>query len=219
MALIKTVIVPTILAADQNQFAAFINAYQGFAKRIQIDIVDGQLAPTLTLPETQAVAPAGMQVDYHMMVARPSEHLQNILNLKPSLCIFHAECGEDLLPIFTQLKGAGIKAGVALMKQTFPATFRGAIEAADHVLIFAGELGRQGGQADLLQTEKIDLIKSINPNAEIGWDGGANMKNVRALAHAGIDVINVGSAIAAAQNPAQMYQDLQIDLDKKGVVL
>lgn len=219
MALINTVIVPTILAADKNQFGAFVAAYQGFAKRVQVDIADGQLAPTLTLPENEAVCPAEWQVDYHMMVARPSEHLQNILALKPHLCVFHAECGEDLLPIFTQLKGAGIKAGVALMKQTFPATFRGAIEAADHVLIFAGELGRQGSEADMLQTEKIDLIKAINPNAEIGWDGGANMKNVRALAHAGIDVINVGAAIAGAPNPAEMYQNLQADLDKKGVVL
>ena len=219
MALINTVVVPTILAADKNQFAAFVAAYQGFAKRVQIDIIDGQLAPTMTLPETEAVAPAGWQVDYHMMVARPSEHMQNILALKPNLCIFHAECGEDLLPLFAQLKNAGIKAGVALMKQTFPAAFRGAIEAADHVLIFAGELGRQGSPADLLQTEKVGLIKSINPNAEIGWDGGANMKNVRALAHCGIDVINVGAAIAGAPNPAQMYQDLQTDLDKKGVVL
>lgn len=219
MALINTVVVPTILAADKNQFAAFVAAYQGFAKRVQIDIIDGQLAPTMTLPETEAVAPAGWQVDYHMMVARPSEHMQNILALKPNLCIFHAECGEDLLPLFAQLKNAGIKAGVALMKQTFPATFRGTIEAADHVLIFAGELGRQGSPADLLQTEKVGLIKSINPNAEIGWDGGANMKNVRALAHCGIDVINVGAAIAGAPNPAQMYQDLQADLDKKGVVL
>ena len=219
MALINTVIVPTILAANKDQFNAFVAAYQGFAKRVQIDITDGQLAPTLTLPESEAVLPEGIQADFHMMVARPSEHLQNIIALKPSLCIFHAECAEDLLPIFTQLKGAGIKAGVALMKQTFPAVYRGAIEAADHVLIFAGELGRQGGQADMLQTEKVDLIKAINPNAEIGWDGGANLKNVRALAHAGIDVINVGSAIAGAPNPGEMYQNLQADLDKKGVVL
>ena len=219
MALINTVIVPAILAANKDQFNTFVAAYQGFAKRVQIDITDGQLAPTVTLPETEAVAPEGWTVDFHMMVARPSEHLQNILNLKPSLCIFHAECAEDLLPIFTQLKGAGIKAGVALMKQTFPATYRGAIEAADHVLIFAGELGRQGGEADMLQTEKVDLIKAINPNAEIGWDGGASLKNVRALAHSGIDVINVGSAIAGAPNPQEMYQELQADLDKKGVVL
>ncbi|MBQ8991956.1 hypothetical protein IJ103_02360 [Candidatus Saccharibacteria bacterium] len=219
MALINTVIVPTILAADQTQFGAFVAAYQGFAKRIQIDITDGQLAPTLTLPENQAILPEGIQADYHMMVARPSEHLQTILQLKPHLCIFHAECGEDLLPLFTQLKSAGIKAGVALMKQSFPAVYRGAIEGADHVLIFAGELGRQGSEADLLQTEKVDLIRAINPNAEIGWDGGANLKNVRAIAHAGVDVINVGSAIAAAPNPQQMYEELQADLDKKGVVL
>ena len=219
MALITSVITPTILAGNKDQFAAFIKAYQGFAKRVQVDITDGQFAPTLTLPENEAVCPEGWQVDYHMMVIKPSEHLANIIALKPNLCIFHAETGEDLLPLFVKLKEAGIKAGVALMKQTYPEKVRGFIEAADHVLIFAGELGRQGAEADLLQMEKIPLIKSINASAEIGWDGGANMKNVRALAHAGVDVINVGSALAGSQNPPQTYADLQADLDKRGVVL
>lgn len=220
MALITTVIVPTILSANKDQFAAFVSAYQGFAKRVQIDITDGQLAPTLTMPETDiAGVPSTWQVDLHMMVARPSEHMEEILQLKPSLAIFHVEAGEDLLPLFARLRSAGIKAGVALMKQTYPNSVKAAIEAADHVLIFAGELGKQGSQADLLQMEKIPLIRAIKPDVEIGWDGGANLKNARALAHAGIDVINVGSAIAAAPNPAQMFQDLQADLDKKGVVL
>ena len=59
----------------------------------------------------------------------------------------------------------------------------------------------------------------MKPEVEIGWDGGANMSNIRALAHADLDVINVGSAIAKAENPAEAFQELVAEIDKNGVVL
>ena len=70
-----------------------------------------------------------------------------------------------------------------------------------------------------MQMEKIQLIRNIKPEIEIGWDGGANITNIRALAHADLDVINVGSAISQAENPADMYQQLVSEIDKSGVVL
>ena len=87
------------------------------------------------------------------------------------------------------------------------------------MLIFAGQLGVQGSQADLMQMEKIALVRNIKPDVEIAWDGGANMSNVRALAHAELDVINVGSAITRAENPAAAFQELVAEIDKNGVVL
>ena len=93
------------------------------------------------------------------------------------------------------------------------------IDVADHVLVFAGEIGKQGGEADMMQTEKVPLIKAIKPEVEIGWDGGANLRNVRAIMHSGVDVINVGSAIAIASDPGAMYEALVADLDKRGVVV
>ena len=212
-------IVPTILTNDGEQYKKLIATFQPFAKRVQIDISDGTFAPNATLPLNQIYWPKEWQVDFHMMVVRPSEHLPLILQLKPSLCIFHSESGENLLPLFEQLKAAGIKTGVAVMRSTFPGNIKQYIEAADHVLVFAGEIGKQGSQADMLQTEKIPLIKAINPNAEIGWDGGANLRTVRAIYHAGADVINVGSAITGATDPGVMYENLIADLDKRGVVI
>ena len=212
-------IVPTILTNDAEQYKKLITAFQPFARRVQIDVSDGTFAPSTTLPLNQLYWPKEWQTDFHMMVVRPSEHLPLILQLKPSLVIFHAEAGEDLLPLFQQLKAAGIKAGVALMRSTFPGSIKQYIESADHVLVFAGEIGKQGGQADMLQAEKIPLIKAINPNAEIGWDGGANLRNVRAIHRAGADVINVGSALTNASDPSAMYEALVADLDKRGVVL
>lgn len=212
-------IVPTILTNDQEQYKKLVTAFQPFARRVQIDISDGTFAPNTTLPLNQLFWPKEWQVDFHMMVVRPSEYLPLIIQLKPSLVIFHAEAGEDLLPLFEQLKSAGIKAGVALMRSTLPGSVKKYIEAADHVLVFAGEIGRQGSQADMLQAEKIPLIKAINPNAEIGWDGGANLRNVRAIHRAGADAINVGSAITNATDPGAMYEALIADLDKRGVVI
>ena len=70
-----------------------------------------------------------------------------------------------------------------------------------------------------MQMEKIRLIRDMKPEVEIGWDGGANMTNIRALAHADLDVINVGSAISQAENPAGAFQALMAESDKNGVAL
>ena len=142
-----------------------------------------------------------------------------ILKLRPSLCILHAEASENLLPVFETLKAAGIRTGVALLPSTYPGNVKPYIEAVDHVLVFAGQLGVQGSPADLMQMEKIALIRNMKPELEIGWDGGANITNVRALAHADLDVINVGSAISQAADPAEVFQSLVAEIDKNGVVL
>ena len=70
-----------------------------------------------------------------------------------------------------------------------------------------------------MQMEKIPLVRTMKPEVEIGWDGGANITNVRALAHADLDVINVGSAISQAADPAAAFQALVAEIDKNGVVL
>lgn len=219
MAAMQVEIVPTILATSPEQYQQFIAAYQGFAKRVQLDISDGQFTPTVTIPAADLTWPEGWQMDIHMMVAKPSEHLANLIAMKPHMVIFHAETGEDLLPLFDQLHAADIKCGVALAKTTYPPKVKPFIEAADHVLIFAGELGKQGSSADLLQTEKVPLITGIKSDVEIGWDGGANMSNVRAIAHAGVNVIDVGAALATSENPASAYDELVKETDRKGIAL
>ena len=212
-------IVPTILTDDPQVFTAQLQSFSQFAKRIQIDLMDGTFTSNKSLSEaTIASLPQGVAFDLHLMSARPSDHLSHILRLKPSLCILHAEASENLQTFFNEFKKAGIKTGLALLPGTFPGLVENYIETVDHVLIFAGSLGKQGGQADLLQMEKIKLIREINPAVEIGWDGGANLSNIRTLAHSGLNLINVGSAITNAQNPADAYQQLIEESKKRGVL-
>lgn len=212
------IIAPTLLTSDPNEFIRLIGLYPTFAKRMQIDVIDGSFVSTTTVSESAITAlPSNILVDFHMMVARPSEHLPHILRLKPHLCIFHAEATEDLLPIFAELKQAGIKTGVALLERTYPGDVEQYLKAADHVLIFAGNLGHMGGTADLLQVEKVKIIRNINPEIEIGWDGGVNLENIRTLAHSNINVLNVGSAIVKSPDPKTAYEDLRVESTQRGV--
>lgn len=211
-------IVPAITVETLDQFKVETEKIVGFAKRVHIDISDGEFAPTFLLTEDQLYWPDSWQIDVHAMVTKPSAHLDKIISLKPSLVIFHAEAKEDLLPVFTRLKGAGIKAGVALLKPTVPLTVEPLIKAADHVMVFSGDLGKHGGTASMMQLEKVRLVKKINPAVEIGWDGGVNVENAYTLTQGGVNVLNVGGAIAESTDAADTYEKLVREINKHGVI-
>lgn len=211
-------IVPTIMAETVDQLRESTEKLQTFARRVHIDISDGEFAPTFLLNEGQLFWPEGWEVDIHAMVARPSEHLGQLMKLKPSMVILHAEAQEDIVPHLATLKQAGIKAGIALLKTTVPATVQAAIQAADHVMIFSGELGKFGGTASMMQLEKVRLIKKIKPDVEIGWDGGVKIENAYTLTQGGVEVLNVGGEIANAPNPAETYNQLVKEINKHGVI-
>lgn len=213
-----SVIVPTVMAETLDALQASITMLQPFARRVHMDISDGEFAPTFLLNESQLFWPQGWEIDIHAMVTHPSQHVPQLIALKPNLVILHAEAQEDILPQLQALKQAGIKAGVALLKKTVPATVEPLIKEADHVMIFSGDLGKFGGTASLMQIEKVRLVKKIKPNVEIGWDGGVKAENAYTLSQGGVDVLNVGGAISQAANPAEEYNRLVREINKHGVI-
>jgi ribulose-phosphate 3-epimerase len=213
-----SVIAPCITAETADQYKAIADLLHPFAQRVHIDVSDGEFAPNFLLPSGQLWWPKEWTVDIHAMVARPFEHVAALITLKPNLIIFHAEVKEDILPVIAQIKQAGIKAGLALLKSTVPSSVSAQIQAVDHVMIFSGELGKYGGTASMMQLEKVRLIKAINPNVEIGWDGGVSLENAYTLTQGGVDVLNTGGTIATSDNPAGMYEALAKEINKHGVI-
>lgn len=210
-----SIVAPTILTENPTKFKEVVQKYHPFTKRAHIDVSDGTLTPNLTISETAVWWPKGWTVDIHMMTARPSLHVDNLIKLHPNLVIFHAEASEDLLPIFDTLKQNGMKVGVAIVKSIYPPSIKAVLESADYALIFSGNMGQYGGEADLLLLEKVPLIREIHRNIEIGWDGGANLENVRTLVHGGVTVINAGSAISNAEDPQKAYDAMMAETLKE----
>ncbi len=212
------VITPTVLAATPEDYKSSLERIHTFAQRVHIDISDGVFAPTPTIAVNQIWWPQEWQIDIHAMVADPAQYVDALIALHPNLIMFHAETKTDLVPVLQKIKSVGIKAGVVLLRPTVPADVSALIEAADHVMIFSGELGKYGGTASMMQLEKVRLVKNINAAVEIGWDGGASIENAFSLAQGGVDVLNVGGAIQKAADPKSVYDALVQEVNKQGVM-
>lgn len=211
-------IVPCVTVTTAEDYKASLERIHLFASHIHVDISDGSFAPTVLLGPDQIWWPQEWRVDIHVMAAKPSQYLQRLIAMRPHMITLHAEAQEDILPQLQQIKQVGVRAGVALMKSTVPSDVAGLLEAADHAMIFSGDLGKYGGTASMMQLEKVRLIKNINAGCEIGWDGGINSENAYGLAQGGVEVFNVGGAIQTAADPHTAYDALVAEVNKQGVV-
>lgn len=211
-------IVPCVTVGNPDEYKFAMQKVHTFAKRVHIDLSDGNFAPLKSVSVDQIWWPSDWQVDVHAMVADPTAYVDALLAIRPHLIIFHAEVKTDLLPVMQKIKASGVKAGLAIMRSTVPAEVAPLIEAADHVMIFSGELGKYGGTASLMQLEKVRLIKNINAGAEIGWDGGVSIDNAFSLAQGSVDVMYVGHAIQQVDDAEAAYNALVREVSRQGAV-
>ena len=203
------IVCPTVTANDPHVYRTQIERVQSFAKRIHIDLADGEFAPKL-LDIAQIWWPPNKIIDVHLMYKRPLFYLDALVALKPNLVIVQAEADGDFKQISTILHAANIKVGVALLASSQVDSIMPEIDNIDHVLIFSGNLGHFGGSANLDLLNKASRIKSLNKQIEISWDGGINADNAKLLVKGGIDVLDVGGFIQRSNDPVDAYAKLNL---------
>ncbi|MFZ1484347.1 MAG: hypothetical protein WAS36_05040 [Candidatus Saccharimonadales bacterium] len=200
-------ICPTVTTDDMDEYQRQIEQSARFAVRIHIDLGDGVFTRKLTSVE-DVWWPAGMRADLHIMFKEPFQHIPAIIALNPQLVIIHAEADGDFMAFAQEVRRHGIEVGVALLQDTPVSAIMPAMHMIDHVLIFSGDLGHFGGEADLSLLDKIAELRRLKPQLEIGWDGGANDTNIVDLVKGGVDVVNCGGYLHG-ENPAEAYAQLK----------
>lgn len=203
-----SIVCPTVTCQtdDLHEYRRQMEKVEYLADRLQVDLMDGDFTPTKS-PEIDKIwFPESKTIDLHLMYRHPSDVLNEVLELKPSLLIVHAEASFDMPTLATALHAEDIKVGLALLQDTDPSLYLEELEYADHVLIFSGDLGRFGGAANLGLLKKVAKLKKFKPSLEIGWDGGVNDQNIKAVAEGGIDVINAGGFIQNAEDAKTAYE-------------
>lgn len=204
------IICPTITASTPHEYRAQLERVQPLSKRLHIDLADGTFASPRSVGLHQVHWPGGHEIDLHVMYQHPLRYLKTIRKLKPQLVILHAEAEGDFAPMARKLHACGIAVGLALLPNTTVTAIKPALGELDHLLIFSGNLGHQGGsKADMSLLEKVRQVRALKPELEIGWDGGVNADNVRTLFDAGVDVLDVGGFIQHADDPAMAYATLK----------
>lgn len=206
---------PTITTDDPEVFARQVELTLTYAHRIHIDIADGTFTPNRLIDIEDVWWPGGVRADLHVMYQNPFEHMEALISLRPQLIIVHAESDGDFMEFATVCHHHGIEVGIALLPETPVEAIMPALDIIDHVLIFSGHLGHFGGHADMSLLGKAQQLRQLKPQLEIGWDGGVNDKNVRALSLGGVDVINAGGYLHGAMAPKTAYLKLLSEVSEK----
>lgn len=204
----RVTICPTVTARSVEEYREQMERIAPFVHRVHVDVADGIFTPVKLASLKNVWWPHGVRADLHVMFQRPFEHIKTYVQLAPKLVIVHAEAEGEFLPFASELHGHGMKVGVALKPHTQVDVIKDALHWIDHVLVFSGNLGHFGGQANTHLLTKVLLLRKLKPTLEIGWDGGINNRNANLLAAGGVNVLNVGGYIHHAADPRGAYNQL-----------
>lgn len=204
----SSIICPAVLASDEADYAVQMRKIAPFAKRIQIDLMDGRFASPKSVEIAKVWWPTGIQADIHLMYQDPMDYLPQLIHMQPHMVIIHAEATLHHMHFAAELHKEGILAGLAILPETTIAKVEQILNSFDHLLIFSGHLGHFGGQADLELLRKVHEAKQHHPDLEVGWDGGINVQNAKQLAKGGVHVLNAGGAIQKAPDAIAAYKTL-----------
>lgn len=202
-------VAPTINATTPEDYARRIDNIKPFATRMHIDVGDGVFTEVKTVGLSQVYDIDGVPFDLHLMMTHPESQIENIISLQPRLVIVHFEAPFDREAFFKTLREMDIQVGLAINVETTIEQVRDILPTINHLMVFTGRLGHNGGEfrADCL--EKIAQARAINPDLEIGVDGGLNQETSRLAVEAGANVLDVGSFIHDADDPEIAYIAVQ----------
>ena len=186
-----------------------------FTKEIQLDLVDGQFAPTASWPYEPTGEPMDLKheldrftLEIDLMVSEPIKAATAWLEAGADMLIFHIES----LPLETFknfAESCHCTTGVAAHGETTVEQVAEYAQYADYIqLMGIKEIGAQGLPFDETVLEKVEELRRQFPDKVIAVDGSVNEETVVRLKKAGVNRMVVGSAIVLQENPEEAHDKL-----------
>ncbi|MCS6962468.1 ribulose-phosphate 3-epimerase [Thermoflexus sp.] len=211
-------IAPSILSADFTCLArAVTEVAEAGADWIHVDVMDGHFVPNLTfgMPIVAALRRiTGLPLDVHLMIEAPERYLKAFARAGADRLIVHVEACPHLHRVIQQIRGLGLRAGVALNPATPLSALEEILPDVDQVLIMTVNPGF-GGQAFIERMlEKVRrarrMIDALGQPIELEVDGGVGPENAPVLVEAGATVLVAGASIfEAPEGPAEALHRLR----------
>jgi ribulose-phosphate 3-epimerase len=213
----RKLIAPSILSADFTRIEEAVSmAEEAGADLIHVDIMDGHFVPNLTFgPQLVAKlkTKTSLPLDVHLMVDNPQEMVPLFYEAGADWITVHVEASVHLHKLIADMKGWGVRAGVALNPATPILTLQDIIKDLDYVLILSVNPG-WGGQGFIPSAlSKIfhlsRWIQGLKLETLIEVDGGIKLDNIDEMFRNGADIIVSGSGIYGTENPGDVIRKMK----------
>lgn len=203
---------PSSNPEKEENLVNYVKELQGLnADFMHMDVMDGKFVENTCLNANlvnEVNKNAVIQLDVHLMVKTPKEHILNYISAGANIITIHYESYEnitDLLEDINLIRTTNhTLVGISLKPNTDISVITHILKLFDLVLIMSVEPGKSGQKFMEQVLPKIkelkQEIKNKNLNTLIEVDGGINLNNAKEIVSAGADILVMGNALYKAEN-------------------
>jgi len=201
-------IIPAIIAKNQNELEERINKVEKFFKLIQIDIMDGNFVPNHSIDFDFKLPKTKCKSEAHLMVSDPLKWIKNNY-YKVDMVLAHFESLKKPQEVIDLAKKKDKKIGFVLNPETDIDKIQNYLDQLDQVLIMTVNPGFYGSSFLPEMLDKISRLRKLKPDLNIEVDGGINDKTLGLVDKAGANMFVSGSYIVKSDNVEKALESLE----------
>lgn len=203
----KKIVIPAIIAKNQEELDLGIKKVQNFSKIIQLDFMDGVFVPNHSIDFDFKIPKIDCFFEAHLMLKNPLDWIVKNFS-KVDMILTHYEALSNPQTVIDFVRNEGKKIGFVLNPETSVDELFDYLDQLDQILIMTVNPGFYGSPFLPEIVNKISELREIAPKLDIEVDGGITDKTIDIVDEAGANMFVSGSYILKSKNIKQAFDRL-----------